>query len=46
MKILVTGGAGFIGANFVYHMLDKYQDYDIEMCIRDRFTGNKSIRKK
>ncbi len=32
MKILVTGGAGFIGANFVYHMLDNYPDYDI-LCI-------------
>ena len=21
MKILVTGGAGFIGSNFIYHML-------------------------
>ena len=32
MKILVTGGAGFIGANFVYYMLDKYPEYDI-LCI-------------
>ncbi len=24
MKILVTGGAGFIGANFVHHILEKY----------------------
>jgi len=28
-KILVTGGAGFIGANFIYYMLDKYNDYKI-----------------
>ena len=27
--IIVTGGAGFIGANFVYHMLGKYPDYRI-----------------
>ncbi|MDQ0203925.1 dTDP-glucose 4,6-dehydratase [Pectinatus haikarae] len=26
MKILVTGGAGFIGSNFVYYQLDKYND--------------------
>ena len=24
MKILVTGGAGFIGGNFVHHMVNKY----------------------
>ena len=24
MTIIVTGGAGFIGSNFVFHMLDKY----------------------
>ena len=25
MNIIVTGGAGFIGGNFVFHMLKKYQ---------------------
>ena len=29
MKILVTGAAGFIGANFVYYELDKYPNDDI-----------------
>ena len=28
-NILVTGGAGFIGSNFVIYMLDKYEDYNI-----------------
>lgn len=28
-KILVTGGAGFIGGNFVQFMVDKYPSYDI-----------------
>ena len=28
MNILVTGGCGFIGSNFIKHMLDKY-DYKI-----------------
>lgn len=29
MKILVTGGAGFIGSNFIRHMLSKYDDIEI-----------------
>lgn len=32
MKIIVTGGAGFIGSNFIYHLLDKYPEYKI-MCV-------------
>lgn len=29
MKLLVTGGAGFIGTNFIYYMREKYPDYKI-----------------
>lgn len=36
MKILVTGGAGFIGSNFIFHMLAKYQNYRI-VCL-DKLT--------
>ena len=28
MKILITGGAGFIGANFIYYMLEQYPNYE------------------
>ncbi len=29
MKLLITGGAGFIGSNFVQYMLEKYPDYEV-----------------
>ncbi|MES3032190.1 MAG: dTDP-glucose 4,6-dehydratase [Patescibacteria group bacterium] len=29
MKLLVTGGAGFIGSNFIIYMMKKYPDYKI-----------------
>lgn len=29
MKILITGGAGFIGSNFVHYLLDKCKEYEI-----------------
>lgn len=28
-KVLVTGGAGFIGGNFIHHMIEKYPSYKI-----------------
>ncbi|WP_138419834.1 dTDP-glucose 4,6-dehydratase [Aquibacillus sediminis] len=28
MKVLITGGAGFIGGNFVQYMVNKYPNYD------------------
>lgn len=36
MNILVTGGAGFIGSNFIIYMLEKYNDYNI-VCM-DKLT--------
>jgi dTDP-glucose 4,6-dehydratase len=29
MKLLVTGGAGFIGSNFVQYILEKHPDYEV-----------------
>ena len=40
MKILVTGGAGFIGCNFIYYMLDKYADYEIVCLDALTYAGN------
>lgn len=36
MKLLVTGGAGFIGSNFVYYMLEKHED--VEIAVLDALT--------
>ena len=40
MKILITGGAGFIGGNFVHFMLNKYPDYDIINLDLLTYAGN------
>ncbi|MGB4588354.1 MAG: dTDP-glucose 4,6-dehydratase [Clostridiaceae bacterium] len=42
MKILVTGGAGFIGSNFVYLMLEKHKDYKIVCLDLLTYAGNLS----
>ena len=42
MKIVVTGGAGFIGSNFIYYMLDKYKDYKIICIDKLTYAGNLS----
>lgn len=39
-KILITGGAGFIGSNFVRYMLDKYPDYEIINLDALTYCGN------
>lgn len=40
MRILITGGAGFIGANFVHYMADKYPDYDITVVDSLTYAGD------
>lgn len=39
-NILVTGGAGFIGSNFVYYMLKKHPDYRIVCIDKLTYAGN------
>ena len=41
MRILITGGCGFIGSNFIKHMLDNY-DYEIWNVDKLTYAGNKS----
>jgi len=40
MKILVTGGAGFIGGNFCHYLVDKYPDYNIVVLDALTYAGN------
>ncbi len=40
MKILITGAAGFIGSNFVFHMLEAHPDYDIVGLDSLTYAGN------
>ena len=40
MKVLVTGGAGFNGGNFVHHMVNKYPDYQIVNLDLLTYAGN------
>ncbi|KKU54122.1 MAG: dTDP-glucose 4,6-dehydratase, partial [Candidatus Moranbacteria bacterium GW2011_GWE2_47_10] len=40
MKLLVTGGAGFIGSNFVHYILNKYSDYEIVNLDALTYAGN------
>ncbi|MEC0140618.1 dTDP-glucose 4,6-dehydratase [Paenibacillus macerans] len=40
MKLLVTGGAGFIGSNFVLYMLKQHPDYQILNVDTLTYAGN------
>ena len=40
MNIFVTGGAGFIGSNFVHYMVNNYPDYRIVCLDKLTYAGN------
>lgn len=42
MTIIVTGGAGFIGSNFIFYMMRKYPDYRIVCLDKLTYAGNLS----
>ena len=42
MTIIVTGGAGFIGSNFIFHMLKTHPDYRIVCLDKLTYAGNLS----
>lgn len=50
MKLLITGGAGFIGSNFIHFMMMKYPDYQIVNLDLLTYAGNlmnlKGLEKK
>ena len=45
MTIIITGGAGFIGANFIYYIIKKYEDYRIVCVDNLTYAGNLSTLK-
>jgi len=40
VKILVTGGCGFIGSNFIHYVLTKHPDYSIVNLDKLTYAGN------
>jgi dTDP-glucose 4,6-dehydratase len=40
MNLLVTGGAGFIGSNFIRHILNKYPEYRVINLDKLTYAGN------
>ena len=39
MRILITGGAGFIGSHFVRYILEKHPDYDVVVLDKLTYAG-------
>lgn len=40
MKLLVTGGAGFIGSNFIHYVLETYPDWHVVNLDKLTYAGN------
>ena len=40
MRLLVTGGAGFMGSNFIRYILHKYPHYEVVNLDRLTYAGN------
>lgn len=40
MKVLITGGAGFMGSNHIHYLLSKYRDYKIVNLDKLTYCGN------
>jgi len=40
LRLLVTGGAGFIGSNFVHHVLSRHPDYSVIVLDLLTYAGN------
>jgi len=40
VRLLVTGGAGFIGSNFIHYILNKYPDWQITNLDKLTYAGN------
>ncbi|PJB89369.1 dTDP-glucose 4,6-dehydratase, partial [Candidatus Peregrinibacteria bacterium CG_4_9_14_0_8_um_filter_44_15] len=41
MKILITGGAGFIGTNFTYYYFDKHPEAEIVILDKLTYAGTR-----
>ena len=43
MKLLVTGGLGFIGSNFILKILNEQKDFSVINVDAELFGSNKKI---
>lgn len=46
MKILITGGLGFIGSNFTKYYLGKYKDDEVVVVDKCTYSSNVSLLKE